>query len=90
MPGLLAVNVNFSPVPSTLDLKDGPLLTTVCGMSSAFVQVICVPAFTLSAVGEKLKLSIWTSAFPALAGAAATPGGGACKLIKAVSAQDAK
>ena len=66
MPGLLAVKVNFSPVPSTLDLKAGPLLTTVWGMSSPFVQVICVPAFTVSAAGEKLKLSILTSAFPRL------------------------
>ena len=65
MPGLLAVNVNFSPVPSTLDLKVWPSLTTVWGMSSPFVQVICVPAFTVSATGEKLKLSILTSAFPA-------------------------
>ena len=62
MPGLLTVKVNFSPVPSTLDLKM-PLLTTVCGMSSSFVQVISVPAFTVSAAGEKLKLSILTSLF---------------------------
>jgi hypothetical protein len=90
VPGLPAVKVNFSPVPSTLDLKTGPLLTTVWGMSSPFVQVICVPAFTVSAAGEKLKLSILTSAFAAATGAAATPGGAAWKLIKAVIPQDAK
>ena len=65
MPGVPAVNVNFSPVPSTLDLKLWSLLTTVWGMSSPFVQVICVPAFTVSVVGEKLKLSILTSTLPA-------------------------
>jgi hypothetical protein len=66
------------------------LLTTVCGMSSAFVQVISVPAFTVSAAGEKLKLSILTSAFPAAAGAAATPVGVIWRLIKAVITQAAK
>jgi hypothetical protein len=66
VPGLLAVSVNFSPLPSALDLKVWPSPTTVWGMSSPFVQVICVPAFTVSAAGEKLKLSILTSAFPRL------------------------
>src|SRR5580698_5302239 len=62
VPGLLAVNVNFSSVSSTLDLKVAlSSLTTVCGMSSALVQVICVPALTVSATGAKLKLSILTS-----------------------------
>ncbi len=58
---MLAVNVNFSSVSSTLDLKLWSSLATVCGMSSAFVQVICVPAFTASVAGVKLKLSILTS-----------------------------
>ena len=56
MPGLSAVNVNFSPVASTLDLNAWPSLTTVWGMSSPLVQVIWVPAFTLSAAGEKAEV----------------------------------
>jgi hypothetical protein len=71
-------------------LKGGAVADHGMGMSSPFVQVICVPAFTVSAAGEKLKLSILTSAFPAATGAAAAPGGAAWKLIKAVIPQDAK
>ena len=66
-----------------------PSLTTVWGMSSPFVQVICVPAFTVSVAGEKLKLSILTSVFPALA-AAAVPGATAGRPIKAVISENAK
>jgi hypothetical protein len=44
-------------------------------VSSVFVQVICVPDFTVSAAGEKLKLAILTSAFLAASGTAATPNG---------------
>jgi hypothetical protein len=57
---LLGVNVNVSFVSSTLDLKSWLSLTTVWGMSSALVHVICVPAFTVSVAGVKLKLSILT------------------------------
>src|SRR5215472_4544009 len=35
---------------------------TVCGMSSAFVQVTVVPAATVIGVGEKAKLSMRTAA----------------------------
>jgi hypothetical protein len=60
-------------------------------MSSPFVQVISVPAFTVSVAGEKLKLSILTSAFPATVGAAAAaPGASAGKPIKAVISENAK
>ena len=38
------------------------VLTTVCGMSSRFVQVTVVPAATVRVAGEKLKLSTFTSA----------------------------
>jgi hypothetical protein len=59
-------------------------------MSSLFVQMICVPTFTESVAGEKVKLSILTSAFPATTGEAATPGGTAWKLIKTVITEAAK
>src|SRR3977135_1815280 len=61
VPGLLAVKMNFSAVSSTFDLKLWLSLTTLCGISSPFVQVISVPAFTVRVVGVKLKLSILTS-----------------------------
>jgi hypothetical protein len=85
---VLTVKANFSPVPSTLDLKIWPSATTVCGTSSRFVQVTWVPAFTLSFAGEKLKLSIVISAVIAEAGAA--PGATAGKAIQAIDIENAK
>ena len=61
LPGLLGVKVNFSPVSSTFDLNDLSSATTVCGISSRFVHVTVVPAFTVIVAAEKLKLSIFTS-----------------------------
>jgi hypothetical protein len=43
--------------------------TTVCGMSSSLVQVTVVPAFTVTVVGLKVKLSIFTSVSAAKTGA---------------------
>src|SRR5215470_4044203 len=64
VPGLLKVKLNFSSVSSTLDLNafGSSELTTVWGMSSRFVHVTVVPAGTVRTAGEKLKLSIFTSA----------------------------
>src|SRR6185312_15537723 len=61
MPGLVAVIVNFSSVSSTLDLKLLSSLTTLWGISSLFVHVTSVPAFTVIVGGVKLKLSILIS-----------------------------
>ena len=52
---------NFSSVSSTFDLNSLSVLTTVCGMSSWFVQVIVVPTLTVTSAGPKVKLSILTS-----------------------------
>jgi len=43
IPALLKVYENLPSVSSTLDLNTPSLLTTVCGMSSPFVQVTVVP-----------------------------------------------
>src|SRR5215470_16143176 len=74
VPGLLKVKLNFSSVSITLDLNalGSSELTTVCGMSSRLVQVTVVPAGMVSSFGEKLKLSIFTSAIAGFCWALAT------------------
>src|SRR4029077_5508924 len=62
VPALSKVNENFSSVSSTLDLNTLSVLTTVCGISSRFVQVTVVPTATVRLAGPKLKLSTFTSA----------------------------
>ena len=52
---------NCSSVSSTGDLNFCSVLTTLCGTSSRFVQVIVVPTGTDAVAGAKLKLSITTS-----------------------------
>jgi len=56
------VNVNFSSVSSTLDLKLRSSLTTVCGMSSAFVQGDLGSRFHGERCRRETELSILTSA----------------------------
>jgi len=50
-------------VSRTLDLNTPSVLTTVCGISSRFVQVTIAPTGTVTVCGPKLKLSIFISAF---------------------------
>jgi hypothetical protein len=87
VPGVLSLNVKFSLVSSTFDLKAWSSLATVWGMSSLFVQVISVPALTVSVVGEKLKLSILTPTLPPAA--RAFPDMAAGKAIKPITAENA-
>ena len=47
---------NFSSVSSTFDLNSLSVLTTVCGMSSRFVQVTVVPAVTVTSAGPKREV----------------------------------
>src|ERR1017187_2184148 len=79
VPGLVGVNENLSSVSSAFDLNRLSLLTTVCGMSSRFFQVIRVPVFTVTVTGVKLKLSIVISPpdAPPSCEAAKTPRGAA-------------
>ena len=43
--------------------RSGPSFeTTVCGLSSAFVQVTLVPGLTVTTGALKVKLAIWTEA----------------------------
>jgi len=58
---------NVSSVSSAFDLNVLSSATTVCGMSSRFVQVTLVPGATVSDAGPKVKLSILTSAVRGLA-----------------------
>src|SRR5271167_3915017 len=62
VPAFVKTNENLSSVSSALDLNTPSVLTTVCGISSRFVQVIVVPTGTVKSPGPKLKLSIFTSA----------------------------
>ena len=52
---------NCSSVSSTDDLNLCSVLTTLCGTSSRFVQVMVVPTGTDAFAGVKRKLSIRTS-----------------------------
>src|SRR5215472_5309285 len=61
VPGFEAVNVNFSSVSITFDLKLLSSLMTLCGMSSLFTHVTSVPTLTWSSAGVNVKLSIFTS-----------------------------
>src|SRR6204780_689792 len=72
-PAFVKTNENLSSVSSALDLNTPSVLTTVCGISSRFVQVTVVPTGTVSAVGPKLKLSIFTSVVAAPLSCAAAP-----------------
>ena len=51
---------------SVFDANFWSSFTTVCGMSSRFVQRTVVPTGTVMVAGEKLKLSIFTSTGAAL------------------------
>src|SRR5205823_3405491 len=64
--------LNRSPLSRTFDLKAPVVEVTVCGMSSALVQVTVVPGFTVTTWSLKVKLAIWTAAAEAGAGAART------------------
>src|SRR5215467_998369 len=77
-PGAAKVCEKVSSVSSAADLNFPSFSRTVCGLSSALVQVTVVPAETVNAGGVKLKLSIFTAAAFAAAGTNASPATGPC------------
>src|SRR4029077_17891830 len=76
-PGAVKVWEKVSSVSSAADLNFPSFSRTVCGVSSALVQVTVVPGATTKAGGVKLKLSIRTAAPLAAAGVAVSPADGA-------------
>src|SRR4029077_11275635 len=75
-PGAVKAWEKVSSVSSAADLNFPSFSRTVCGVSSALVQVTVVPGATTSVSGVKLKLSIRTAAAFAAAWAAALPAKG--------------
>src|SRR5258708_1805748 len=90
-PGVVNVNENLSPVSSAFDLNSLVFEATVCGISSSFVQVTVVPAFTVMLCGAKVKLSIFTSVsaacVPAAWAAAAGRTAAAARIASAAAMQ---
>src|SRR5215472_12274023 len=78
-PGAVKVCEKVSSVSSAADLNFPSFSRTVCGLSSALVQVTVVPGATTSAGGVKLKLSMRIAA--ELAAAAASPAGSASGIV---------
>src|SRR6516164_2878302 len=72
-PGAVKVCEKVSSVSRAADLNFPSFSRTVCGVSSALVQVTVVPGATTSVGGVKLKLSMRMTA--GLAAAAASPAG---------------
>src|SRR6266403_5982173 len=75
-PGAVKVWEKVSSVSSAADLNFPSFSRTVCGVSSALVQVTVVPGAMTSVRGVKLKLSIRTAAGFAAAWVAASPAKG--------------
>src|SRR5438105_4749361 len=75
-PGAVKVWEKVSSVSSAADLNFPSFSRTVCGVSSALVQVTVVPGAMTSVSGVKLKLSIRTAAGFAAAWVAALPAEG--------------
>src|SRR6266550_3252381 len=77
-PGAVKVCVKVSSVSSAADLNFPSFSRTVCGLSSALIQVTVVPGATTSIGGVKLKLSIFTAAVAA--GTVGSPAEGLCAV----------
>src|SRR4029077_5326670 len=75
-PGAVKVWEKVSSVSSAADLNFPSFSRTVCGVSSALVQVTVVPGAMTSVSGVKLKLSIRTAAGFAASWVAALPAKG--------------
>src|SRR5262249_33480467 len=90
-PGAAKVCENVSSVSSAADLNFPSFSRTVCGLSSALVQVTVEPGATTRLGGVKWKLSIRTAAGVAAAWVAASPGQGALlvKVTKLMMPSDA-
>src|SRR6266403_1265107 len=79
-PGAAKVCEKVSSVSSAADLNFPSFSRTVCGLSSALIQVTVVPGATTSIGGVKLKLSIFTAAAFAAAGTVGSPAEGLCAV----------
>src|ERR1700732_210457 len=79
-PGAVKVCEKVSSVSSAADLNLPSFSRTVCGLSSALIQVTVVPGATTSIGGVKVKLSFFTAAAFAAAGTIVSPADGLCAV----------